>query len=137
MQSSSAVAPHADSVPGDFYVENACCTLCGVPQMVAPNLIGVSEEKYGRHCFWKKQPESTEELKQAFMVLDQQELGCHRYAGDDPAILAHISPENCDRPDRSQYIRSTALGTATDLCLFRQGSEDGLLQRLWKRLRGK
>jgi hypothetical protein len=48
------------------------------------------------HCVWKKQPETPTEVDQAIAVLEAQELGCHRYAGDDPAILKRISAEYCD-----------------------------------------
>src|ERR1700677_4749218 len=73
------------SVSGDFYVENHCCTSCGVPQVVAPDLVGWIDEGMG-HCYWKKQPETHEEMRQAFAIFDSQELGCHRYAGYDPEI---------------------------------------------------
>ena len=83
------------SVPGDFYVESHCCTSCGVPQAVAPSLVGWKDEPMS-HCYWMKQPETHEELHQAFLILDGQELGCHRYAGRDPEIQARLGPENCD-----------------------------------------
>ena len=83
------------SAPGDFYVENRCCTSCGVPQAVAPSLVGWIDEPMS-HCYWMKQPETPEELRQAFLIFDGQELGCHRYAGQDPEIQARLGPENCD-----------------------------------------
>ncbi|GAA3752296.1 hypothetical protein GCM10022270_08760 [Terriglobus aquaticus] len=45
-----------------------------------------------------KQPETHEELRQAFLIFDGQELGCHRYAGADPEIQARLGPQNCDHP---------------------------------------
>ena len=86
----------AGNAPAGFYVESGCCLSCGVPQLVAPDLVGWVEED--THCYWKKQPETPEELDRALKVLDQQELGCHRYAGSDPNILARVAPENCDHP---------------------------------------
>jgi hypothetical protein len=89
--------PHPKSAPGDFYVEKGQCLACGVPHVVAPDLIGWTNEKYP-HCFWKKQPETSAEVERAIKVLDAQELGCHRYAGTDPAILDRLLSTNCDYP---------------------------------------
>ncbi len=88
--------PNPTAGAADFYVENGCCLTCGVPQSVAPDLVGWSDEN--AHCYWKKQPRTSEELDQALKVLDQQELGCHRYAGSDSEILARVAPEHCDHP---------------------------------------
>ena len=81
----------------DFYVDNTCCLSCGVPQHVAPDLVGWTDGSM-RQCFWKKQPETPEEMRQAFAIFDGQEVGCHRYAGHDPAIQVRIGRENCDFP---------------------------------------
>lgn len=90
--------PEATSVPGDFYVENACCITCGVPQAVAPDLVGWADEKQKVHCRWKKQPVTYGELQQAFAIFEGQEVGCHRYAGIDPEIQRRVGIENCDHP---------------------------------------
>jgi hypothetical protein len=115
------------SVPGDFYVENHCCTSCGVPQAVAPDLVGWIDEEMSR-CYWKKQPETREELRQAFAIFDGQELGCHRYAGHDPEIQARVGRENCDntRPDVTAWKSSEA----RDLQLLFPADE-GWLRRVW------
>jgi hypothetical protein len=78
-----------ESVPGDFWVENDCCTSCGVPQVYAPDLVGWTDEPFAT-CYWKKQPETVAELEQAFKIFQGQELDCHHYRGKDPAILASI-----------------------------------------------
>src|SRR5215469_65016 len=78
--------PHPKSAPGDFYVVKGECLACGVPQVVAPDLVGWTGEEIP-HCFWKKQPETEAEFERAVGVLEAQELECHRYAGADPAIL--------------------------------------------------
>jgi len=92
-------------VPGelvmeDFYVQPRCCTSCGVPQAVAPDLVGWTGEKYPQ-CYWKKQPQSADELDRAIKIIQSQELGCHRYSGKDPTILQRLSADDCDhlRPD--------------------------------------
>ena len=89
--------PHPQSEHGDFYVVKGECLACGVPHVVAPDLVGWTGEK-AQHCCWKKQPETQAELDQAIKVLEVQELGCHRYAGNDPAILDRILPAYCDYP---------------------------------------
>ena len=88
---------HPLSVPGDFYVEKDVCIACGLPEMVAPDLIAHIEEPY-YHCYWKKQPETPSEMQQAFNIFEGQEAGCHRYLGTDPKIQERIGSENCDHP---------------------------------------
>jgi hypothetical protein len=90
--------PHPKSVPGDFYVEKGQCMACGVPHVVAPDLVGWTGEGKMQHCFWKKQPETKAELERAISVLEAQELECHRYAGTDPAILDRVLSTCCDYP---------------------------------------
>ncbi|HEY9126263.1 MAG TPA: hypothetical protein VIM62_04010, partial [Acidobacteriaceae bacterium] len=48
------------SAPGDFYVESGCCISCGVPQAVAPDLVGWIEDEKFLRCYWIKQPETPE-----------------------------------------------------------------------------
>jgi hypothetical protein len=93
--------PHPKSVPGDFYVEEGQCMACGVPHVVAPDLLGWTGEGKMQHCFWKKQPETEAELERAIAVLETQELGCHRYAGTDPAVLDRILSTSFDYPMQS------------------------------------
>lgn len=95
---------HPASAPGDFYVEYKCCLACGVPQALAPELVGWTDEHYA-HCFWKKQPETSAEIEQAIKVLKSQELGCHRYAGTDRSILERLASEGCcDHPLETKSI---------------------------------
>jgi hypothetical protein len=92
--------PHPKSAPGDFYVVKRECLACGVPHVVAPDLVGWTGEK-NPHCFWKKQPETPAELERAIAVLEGQEVECHRYAGTDPAILDRVLSTYCDYPMQS------------------------------------
>jgi hypothetical protein len=91
-----------------------------------------------RHCIWKRQPETSIELDQAVRVLEVQELGCHRYAGNDPAILKRISPEHCDYPaqSRSAFQRKQMVSSKA-VRLSSLNDRDGLLTRIWKHLTGK
>ena len=94
------------SAPGDFYVENGCCMACGVPQMVAPDLIGWTNDHAGA-CYWKKQPGTPEEMRQAFAIFDGQEAGCHRYAGHNAEIQLRVGLENCDHAPALQHPTTT------------------------------
>jgi hypothetical protein len=119
------------SAPGDFYVENHCCTSCGIPQVVAPDLVGWVDEGMGR-CYWKKQPETPDEMMRAFAVFDSQELGCHRYAGTDPEIQNRVGRENCDKPlSRFSMLGEAVLAHAVrDLHLL-VPTEAGWARRIW------
>jgi hypothetical protein len=88
------------SASGDFYVQDTCCISCGVPQAIAPDLVGWTNENLTQ-CFWLKQPQTADELDRAIKIIHSQELGCHRYSGKDPAILQRLPAEDCDhfRPD--------------------------------------
>jgi hypothetical protein len=113
------------------------CIICGVPHAVALDLMGWADDKMG-HRIWKKQPESPREIDQAIAVLGIQELGCHRYAGDDPAILKRTSAEYCDYPlapqkNSLQVIRDG--GTPPHLRPL--GEEASFLAKVWKRLTKK
>jgi hypothetical protein len=85
----------------DFYVDDDCCTSCGVPQAIAPELVGWKSTEPFLGCYWKKQPETAAEFDRAIKILHTQELDCHRYSGSDPAILSRLPAECCDyvRPD--------------------------------------
>lgn len=80
---------HPDNVPGDFYVEDGCCTLCGVPEQFAPDLFPPIDDD-SEHCFVRKQPTSTDEVDRMFEVIACAELDCIRYAGSDRAILTRL-----------------------------------------------
>jgi hypothetical protein len=79
--------PHPSNVPGDFYVVDQCCTACGVPTNIAPDLFAFDED----HCFVKRQPSTKDEFERALKVVARQELGCIRYGGRDPVILRRLA----------------------------------------------
>lgn len=83
------------NVVGDFYVEDACCTLCGVPWVTAPELFGGFEPDGSvldatEHCWVKRQPESDAELAAMIDTMSAQEFDCIRYGGKEPAIVERI-----------------------------------------------
>ena len=80
----SKVVPHALNVPGDFYVEDGCCTSCEMPFQEAPGHFKYDD---GGHCYVCKQPSTEEETAQMVSAVSVSELSCIRYAGHDPSVL--------------------------------------------------
>lgn len=135
MGSASQYEREPMSAPGDFYVENHCCLSCGVPQAVAPDLIGWSDEGM-THCYWKKQPETPQEMRQAFAIFDGQELGCHRYAGADAEIQARVGRENCDNPvSRFSTLEGADVAPAVRDLQLLLPTESSWARRIWDALR--
>lgn len=128
---------HPQSMPGDFYVEQDCCLACGVPEVIAPDLVAHEKERYW-HCYWKKQPETPDELDRAVKILHTQELDCHRYGGSDPAILERLPPECCDvvsapRLKRTAETWNLASGPGVH---FNLRSDRSFFGRIWRRILG-
>ena len=44
-----------ESRNGDFYVQQGCCLSCGVPQEVAPTLVGWRDNQNSTDCYWIRQ----------------------------------------------------------------------------------
>lgn len=96
--------PDPLNVPGDYYVQTDCCTMCNVPLAVAPLLFGeVTDHDGYMHCFVKRQPETPAEHDQMLEVMASAELACIRYKGRDlevqrklvravPMEMDHIHP---------------------------------------------
>lgn len=83
--------PHPANVPGDFYVEDGCCTMCEVPFAEAAALFGTAQDPKGYpHCYVKRQPESPTELAQMVSAIRCAELQCIRYRGTDRLIQLRL-----------------------------------------------
>ena len=83
--------PHPANVPGDFYVEDNCCTMCMLPFSEAPELIGEVDDPRGcAHCYVKRQPRSLVETERMLSAVRVAELGCFRYRGHDRAIQSQL-----------------------------------------------
>jgi hypothetical protein len=123
----------AECERGDFYVASDCCLFCGVPQAAAPDLIGWTDDKYAL-CYWKKQPETSEELEQAIAVLSGQDVGCHRYAGRDPAVQLRIGGGNCDFRDAWQTSDGSSM-EQDEVEPPRFWSELTIWERFWARFK--
>lgn len=78
-----------ENAEGDFYVENDACTACGAPQAEAPDLIDHSKKELG-HCFFKKQPQTPEEIGRAINAMEVSCVRGIRYGGKNEAILQRL-----------------------------------------------
>jgi hypothetical protein len=85
------------NVDGPFYVEDGCCTLCGVPKGIAPTLFSWDN---GESCYVSRQPATASESDQMAEVQASAEFGCVRYRGSDVAVLRRLAEndlaELCD-----------------------------------------
>src|SRR5262245_13690244 len=90
---------HPKNAAGPFYVVDGCCTGCGVPTSIAPDLF---EYDASDHCYVARQPSSAPEIEEAVQVIRAQELGCIRYRGNDAVILRRLAEageaDQCDHP---------------------------------------
>ena len=90
---------YPENSKGDFYVENQACISCGAPEAEAPDLIEHSKLEYG-HCYFKKQPTTSDELDRAISALQVSCISGIRYGGKDQAILKRLydlgSQAECD-----------------------------------------
>lgn len=87
------ITPTPDRFPqnaqGDFYVENGICTNCGAPGAEAPDLIDHSKGEYG-HCYFKKQPQTVDEIERAINAIAVSCISGLRYGGTDEKILKRL-----------------------------------------------
>lgn len=77
---------YPENARGPFYVVDDECIMCGAPESVAPDLIAFHEEGNRSHCFFKKQPETPEEIDRAVMAVGANCCGSYRYAGSDDLV---------------------------------------------------
>jgi hypothetical protein len=103
--------PHPANVPGDFYVEDGCCTMCEAPFGEAPGLFGVVQDAQGySHCHIQRQPQTSEEYEQMVMAIRVAEFRCIRYCGTDRLVQLRLievdEGEACDGlpPDLQQAV---------------------------------
>ena len=77
-------------VPGDWVVDHETCMACGAPPVEAPDLMHLGTGPYPQ-CYFKKQPESPEEVDQACRAAWASCCDQVQYVGDDPAIHRRMS----------------------------------------------
>ena len=85
--------PHRMNAPGPFYVVNQDCITCGYPHVLAPDLMAweMNSEGHGIHCYFRKQPETSQEVEQAVNAVKGSCCGALRYSGSDAEIIKRIS----------------------------------------------
>src|SRR6476620_6047603 len=77
-----ALPSHPANVPGDFYVEDGCCTMCDVPRSEAPDLFASwPNAESPEHCYVKRQPQNAANFERMFEVIRCAELQCIHYRG--------------------------------------------------------
>jgi hypothetical protein len=94
-----------ENAPGDFYVEANCCTSCCLVHGEAPELLNDPEQPF-RECYFRRQPQTPEEIDRAIEAICLSEVGALRYGGSDPAILAKLrargAAAQCDHTPEGQ-----------------------------------
>jgi hypothetical protein len=97
---------YLENVQGDFYVEDGVCTSCGAPQAEAPDLIDHSKSYYG-HCYFKKQPQTDEEIERVINAIAVSCTSGLRYGGTDEKILKRLyeigEQDQCDHKPIGHY----------------------------------
>lgn len=94
------ILPYPKNVPGDFYVQNNHCITCEAPYHEAPDLMAHDKEGSYPHCYFKKQPETPEEVERAISACQVSCVQAVRYAGKNPKILKRFqeldAADSCD-----------------------------------------
>ena len=97
---------YSENSQGDFYVENQVCISCGAPESVAPDLIEHSKLEYG-HCYFKKQPQTQDEIDRAINAVAVSCISGLRYGGKDEKILKRLyeigEAQQCDHKPIGNY----------------------------------
>lgn len=121
--------PHKSNVPGDFYVEDGCCTSCGMPTTEAPDLF---EYDADGHCFVRKQPTAADEVNRMILAFEVQDIGCIRYRGKNRAIQIRLvesgEGEQCDALDLDLKARN-AIIQAERAARFAKWKENQALEK--------
>src|SRR5215468_9131677 len=90
---------HPKNVPGPFYVEDGCCTACGIPGGEAPDHFTFDEDG---QCYVRKQPCTQQETDRMLKAMWGAELDCIRYRGRESDVFQRLGamgkPHLCDFP---------------------------------------
>ena len=89
------VRAYGRNAPGDFFVQDDCCLLCGVPWHIAPDLFSHDNTS----CWVSRQPLTPDEQRRMLQVVETQELDCIRYRGRDATLLRVLPPSVVDDVD--------------------------------------
>jgi ferredoxin len=99
---SCKIEAHLKNAAGDFFVENGFCISCGAPEAEAPELMAHDDD---HHCYFRRQPQTSEELERACLAVFVSCCGAVQYGGSDPQVLARLDELNakCRRETRSWW----------------------------------
>jgi hypothetical protein len=107
------IQPYPKNAPGDFYVQNEHCMACEAPHGEAPDLMAHDDEGGYSHCYFKRQPETPDEVERAVMACYVSCVRAVRYAGKNTKILKWFqelgSLDSCDvfSPDEDKALPRT------------------------------
>lgn len=94
-----------ENAPGDFYVQAGLCTRCCLVHGEAPELLNDPERPF-EECFFRRQPQTLEEIEQAISAICVSEMCALRYGGSDAAIIAKLRARQlasqCDHTPEGQ-----------------------------------
>lgn len=95
---------HNAAMKRRFTVTPEECIICRAPELVAPELIGFDEVH--SHCYWRRQPETPEEVNLAIEAVRACCCGNHRYEGEDESIRGRIeAPFSAETQKRRWWQR--------------------------------
>ncbi len=83
--------PHPMNVEGSFYVGDGCCTLCMLPQILAPDMFRNTPDD--DHCYVYQQPENEEQLKRMLECVNGAEFACIWRKSSDPQLRLRLIRE--------------------------------------------
>ena len=78
-----------ENAPGDFYVEAGCCMQCCIVHGEAPDLLNDLKQPF-EHCFFRRQPQTPEEIEQAISAICVSCICALRYGGTDESIISTL-----------------------------------------------
>jgi hypothetical protein len=85
---------HPRNAPGPFYCDSRLCLSCGLPLQEAPDLMTSEVDEDGdKRCYFRRQPETEEELERACRAVEAACCGGVCYGGTDPRVLARLEAE--------------------------------------------
>jgi hypothetical protein len=79
------------NAPGDFYVQDGMCIACTAPEHEAPDLMAhYCDDSMSYQCYFRRQPETADELERAIQAVEVGCCGAVRYGGRDPEVIRRL-----------------------------------------------
>src|SRR5258708_4921275 len=97
---------YEENVPGEFYVASDMCIACRAPEHVAQKLVGFYDDTSGpnSHCYFRKQPETEQEIAEAIKAVSVNCCGSYHYSGSDPRIKEILRANACGDALDNHYL---------------------------------